>query len=65
MKQLMIAMLGFVALMSVGCSYAGVAFATADKVYVQKNGIFGADAVYICKVTKNGLADCQESPDNP
>ena len=65
MKHLMIAMLGLAAMMSMGCGYAAVAFASEDKVYVARNWIFGADTVYLCKVTPNGLTDCQESPDNP
>ncbi|MCL2823835.1 MAG: hypothetical protein FWD57_07580 [Polyangiaceae bacterium] len=65
MKYIMLAMLGLVASLFVGCSYGGVAFANQDKVYVTKNVMFWSDKVYICKVTESGLTDCQESPDNP
>lgn len=65
MKYMMLAMLGLVASLSMGCSYGGVAFASQDKVYVAKNVFLWSDTVYICKVTDSGVTDCQESPDNP
>lgn len=44
-----------------GCAYGGVA-AVGDKVVIAKNDSFlmGAlRAVYVCKVTDNGLSECK------